>query len=1029
MPETLTTRAELLAAKAEELPCFSGLKLLHVRRCIIEALSRIGHNGIFEQYTKHDISHIDRMLASLDWLIPESTWARLTSTDALLLVLSIYLHDLGMLVTEGEYGHRHTSGWQDYVQALYAASDGEDYRAKVMGLGKEAGDRFLYQEYVRAHHGERIRAWITGTVAPRLGHGDSAMLEVSRFLDPLPMLFREDLGLVCESHHRSDLGDATRYVISRAYGALDAESGNVQYAALLLRAADLLHITTDRTPSVTFRLISPTDPVSQEEWAKQMAVTAIRSKPALDAEGNVDSNAPRDTIEVFAQFTDEQGFFGLTAYLAYARRELRQTFDWANDSLRRNGSRYEFPWRNIDDSQVLTTGFLRNTFEFSLDTKRVLDLLTGHTLYNNTSVVVRELVQNSLDAIRVQALGEPTSFDGTIKVSWDSQLRRLMIADNGTGMSQAVIERHLLRVGSSRYQDPEFQRQHPEFSPISRFGIGVLSTFMVADAVTITTVHPEEPQGRQLSLRSVHGRYLIRLFDREDDLGSSIGAHGTIVTLDLRPSASLGDLEQILEKWVVVPGCNVSLTVDEGGPVTIGFETIGDALRSRVEQDGRTVSENRAQPRDGDIRIVETCDDGLDLAFATRWSSHFQEWSFLKVPERTSSSRDSAGPLGTCVEGVRVEDDTPGYRGAGIYAMANAYGPAAPRTDVARSGLEQTTERIELLQAAYNSYAGFVASETAELRNRGFSLTWSAQEARILSAPLTAALCREPQLLNRAIAKIPSVVVDNGSERRLITPAEVEAMPVFWTVESSFFRAAETLLRETLSSTSVASLTDSLGLASGIPSAPLVTSVADYASATPMQNREVSRIVLRPAERRVDLAWETHATTPRWIRLDRFPDMRNVEEYDLDVELLLHHHATRRGGNILVARGDDVEIEGRSNETAVKSSGFVFILPGSTLAKYLIDVVEQLESDGGDGRNDVMRYLAWCVDNFCLRPGGPPTSNRGELLELLERAGREYRAPEFASYVSCEDLADAISTDPIVTFDAWAWERTGGASD
>jgi hypothetical protein len=56
---TLETEAEKLAEKAEELPAFSGIKLLHIKRQVAALLSLIGRDGIFDEYTKHDISHID----------------------------------------------------------------------------------------------------------------------------------------------------------------------------------------------------------------------------------------------------------------------------------------------------------------------------------------------------------------------------------------------------------------------------------------------------------------------------------------------------------------------------------------------------------------------------------------------------------------------------------------------------------------------------------------------------------------------------------------------------------------------------------------------------------------------------------------------------------------------------------------------------------------------------------------------------------------------------------------------------------
>src|SRR5690606_21148193 len=116
-------------------------------------------------------------------------------------------------------------------------------------------------------------------------------------------------------------------------------------------------------------------------------------------------------------------------------------------------------------------------FNFVLDPKKILDLLTGHTIYNDSSVVIRELIQNSLDAVRLQYFVNKTPAEpGKIIVNWDSQQRTLSVKDNGTGMSQEVIENFFLRAGVSRYQDPKFKESYPGFSPISRFGIGILST-------------------------------------------------------------------------------------------------------------------------------------------------------------------------------------------------------------------------------------------------------------------------------------------------------------------------------------------------------------------------------------------------------------------------------------------------------------------------------------------------------------------------------------------------------------------------
>ena len=65
-----------------------------------------------------------------------------------------------------------------------------------------------------------------------------------------------------------------------------------------------------------------------------------------------------------------------------------------------------------------------------------------------------------------------------------------------------------------------------------------------------------------------------------------------------------------------------------------------------------------------------------------------------------SDDRDSV-LLGTCIEGIRVEFGTPGFEGDSIVAIANITGQGAPKTNVARSGIENTPERATMLQTIY----------------------------------------------------------------------------------------------------------------------------------------------------------------------------------------------------------------------------------------------------------------------------------------------------------------------------------------
>jgi hypothetical protein len=497
----------------------------------------------------------------------------------------------------------------------------------------------------------------------------------------------------------------------------------------------------------------------------------------------------------------------------------------------------------------------------------------------------------------------------------------------------------------------------------------------------------------------------------------------------------MDDVQGVLEQWVVVPGCGVALQLDDADPIDIGFASIGDALRSRLEQDGYAcTAADESRPKDGDICVEEVEDVGLQLAFGKSWSSHFQEWSLVNAKDR-SSQEPQETPLGTCVEGIRVEDVTPGFRSSCFYAMANASGASAPRTDVARTVLENTPERQALLEKVFRQYSKSIASEVMALRERGFSLTWSAQEARFLASPLSRRAAQDPLLAAREIAKIPSVVIDDGEKRHLRTPADIKAMRVFWTVESNFFRSAESLLRETPSTASVTSLTQALGVRSfDIPSGPLVTSGAAYASTPLMVGREVSRVVLRPRERRVDLAWENRDDPARWW--DLMPDRAAVADrlpWYSDALMGRAISRTRESERILVARPSSVDVDGQESLTVVRSRGLALVLPGSPIADYLSDVLDHCEERDDELAIAARVLLAEASAQFTRRASPLPGMDQSSILEYLERLrGDIFRRERHAGdeLVDVDEFARALTREPIRVFDSWAWNRaTDGAQD
>ncbi len=1017
--EPQLTSAEEKALAAQSLPPFQKFNLLGVKSEVADSLRLIGRSGIFAEYTLHDSVHLDKMLSSLDWLVPGETASQMTSADWLMIVLAIYFHDLGMLVTEAEFEARSESDFPSFCeQELFAGDAGTDYKSKLQSVADM--DRFLYEEYVRAHHASRVGDWIRGKDSSRFGMSCDAKDAVLEMLEALPAIFREDLANVCESHHLNDLDDLSKYPLSQPYGDSDEATANVQYAAILLRSADLLHITSDRCPSIMFRLIDPQDPVSQREWAQQAAVRRIRPQIPRDEDGKVRKDVQSDTIEVFAIFTNSDAFFGLKAYLAYAQSELQQSANWADLATDAIDRVYSFPWRHLDSSNVQADGFLDRQLSFSLDQERILDLLTGHVLYNDTSVVLRELVQNSLDAVRLQAYIEgkdPQGFvdEGRVEIEWSPSKRELVVRDNGTGMTQNVIERNLLRAGASRYQEEGFQRQYPTFSPISRFGIGVLSTFMIADAVTVTTCAVDDEKVRQLTLRSVHGDYLVGLLDKETDPDAKkLAPHGTEVRLSIRKSANLQDIADSLRQWIVVPRCEVKLLIDGKKEEAFGYRTPKEAVEAIVENADFEVYRGSGEPNDLAVHVIEETHQGVHTAVAVRWSHYRRRWSFLKADEGSSLAALAELGMGTCVEGIRVETASAGFTDQHVVALADARGLGAPKTNVARSDLDATAERRSMLQGIYRAYLSEVTKECERLHaERGTSLTWAAQEASMLLQHLLAVPDRlssngkgakplDLLAFREELKKQPLVLVEEQEIRAIRTVQSLDDEETLWTVDSALLRAAEGILREVPVQGSLHAL--SSGFGTDVFSLPSGTTLVGFHPGSPVSNemldeREVTKIIIDRESRRIDLAWTRKGNTALW---------KMVSSAGTWGSRTVTIRGAGRGPLILGL--EEVEVVGKDGDSAVRAFDGVFLFADTALAKWLRQEMRDMQ-DHGDGERALIS-LSQVVQTYFERRMSP--EDMREFVEsTIERSGQSALPLE---NIDLDGFVDALEGTPPTIF-------------
>lgn len=93
------TKAEQRAIEASKLPSLT-INITEIRESVFQFLKLFGREGVFDEYTVHDYDHIHEMLEMLEWIIPDTTKEKLTPADWMMLVLSIYLHDICLVITK-----------------------------------------------------------------------------------------------------------------------------------------------------------------------------------------------------------------------------------------------------------------------------------------------------------------------------------------------------------------------------------------------------------------------------------------------------------------------------------------------------------------------------------------------------------------------------------------------------------------------------------------------------------------------------------------------------------------------------------------------------------------------------------------------------------------------------------------------------------------------------------------------------------------------------------------------------------------
>ena len=117
-------------------------------------------------------------------------------------------------------------------------------------------------------------------------------------------------------------------------------------------------------------------------------------------------------------------------------------------------------------------------------------------LYSDKDIFLRELVSNGCDAItkfkKVALSGEAEADDNySVTVTVDKDAKKLVISDNGIGMTAEEIDKYINQIafsGATEFLEKYKDENDANAQIIGHFGLGFYSAFMVSDSVEIDSL-------------------------------------------------------------------------------------------------------------------------------------------------------------------------------------------------------------------------------------------------------------------------------------------------------------------------------------------------------------------------------------------------------------------------------------------------------------------------------------------------------------------------------------------------------------
>lgn len=510
----------------------------------------------YPTYSYHNQSHADAVLHNIERVLGTERIKELSASDCFAILHAVYLHDIGMSISARERSNMmkddrfielilsmENSGDADMRKAAesvlktrytsYHDVSSRERSKKMKMLFDEKLDVYyglgqLMSEYQRTIHADKVKDRMHNwTLKPeQLGNGfsvsgiplriflriaDCASIHTSSGIEPVLNLPKEDNGYVLDTFHP-------------------------RFVAVMLQLGDVLDMDNDRFNPFSSEFAGSFPRTSMLHFKKHNAIRQLNISPKL--------------IQIYAD-CDSQEVLRMVRMECESLEEILKNASYYWAEIAPNNLSGGLP--TLEQSKILLDGQRVPgelvKAQFNISQVRAFRLLEGGNVYGGNFVFLREIIQNAIDASKLQSwedyiyhcrlkerkilhddvenvelglnasekeiLSEIDVWDYPIELYFEIgiQIRneeeefvfisldaasdedkkrgeygvRFIVKDHGTGISKADLIK-ISNVGSSYEEKKHFIDKMPDWlKPTGQFGIGLQSAFLVTNKVVCRT--------------------------------------------------------------------------------------------------------------------------------------------------------------------------------------------------------------------------------------------------------------------------------------------------------------------------------------------------------------------------------------------------------------------------------------------------------------------------------------------------------------------------------------------------------------